>query len=150
MMTEALDLSPGDRVLEIGTGSGYQAAILAELAGEVFTIERHRQLADSARECLTRLGYKNVHVKHGDGTKGWPEEAPFDGIIVTAAGPAVPESLKHQLKIGGRLVIPVGGEWYDQNLIRIIRKSEEGFLEEDLGAVRFVPLIGEEGWSAKD
>jgi len=150
MMTEALELSPGDRVLEIGTGSGYQAAILAELVAEVFTIERHQQLADGARECLARLGYANVHVKLGDGTLGWPEKAPFDGIVVTAAGPAVPESLKHQLKIGGRLVIPVGQEWGDQYLIRVVRKSEEEFLEEDLGPVRFVPLIGEEGWATQD
>lgn len=148
IMTEALDLSPSDRVLEIGTGSGYQAAILAELAAEVFTIERHPQLAETARKCLARLGYDNVHVKEGDGTKGWPEEAPFDGIVVTAAGPVVPESLKHQLKIGGRLVIPVGQETYDQYLVRVIRRTESEFVEENLGAVRFVPLIGEEGWAS--
>ena len=150
MMTEALELSPGDRVLEIGTGSGYQAAILSQLAGEVFTIERHPQLARSARECFTRLGYNNVHVKEGDGTKGWPEEAPFDGIVVTAAGPSVPESLKHQLRVGGRLVIPVGQETFDQSLIRVIRRSEDEFVESNLGGVRFVPLIGEEGWSSAD
>lgn len=146
IMTAALELSPGDRVLEIGTGSGYQAAILSQLAAEVFTIERHPQLAQSARDRLARLGYHNVHVREGDGTRGWLEEAPFDAIVVTAAGPSVPVSLKKQLKVGGRLVIPVGQESYDQSLLRVIRQSEDQFVEENLGGVRFVPLIGEEGW----
>lgn len=146
IMTAALELSPGDRVLEIGTGSGYQAAILSQLAAEVFTIERHPQLAQGARERLARLGYDKVHIQEGDGTRGWPEEAPFDGIVVTAAGPSVPESLKNQLKVGGRLVIPVGEETHDQSLLRVIRRSEDEFAEENLGGVRFVPLIGEEGW----
>lgn len=150
IMTEALELSPDARVLEIGTGSGYQAAILSQLAAEVFTIERHPQLAETARTLLAGLGYDNVRVREGDGTRGWLEEAPFDGIVVTAAGPSVPESLKNQLKVGGRLVIPVGQETSDQSLLRVIRRSQDEFEEENLGGVRFVPLIGEEGWEPGD
>ena len=107
-MTEALALAGGEKVLEIGTGSGYAAAVLAEIAGEVYTVERIGQLAEKAASTLADLGYDNVHVLHGDGTKGWPDHAPYDGIIVAAGGPKIPDSLKEQLKIGGRLVIPVG------------------------------------------
>jgi protein-L-isoaspartate(D-aspartate) O-methyltransferase len=145
-MTEALALQGGERVLEIGTGSGYAAAILAEIAGDVYTIERIGQLAEKAASTLADLGYDNVHVLHGDGTKGWPEHAPYDGIIVAAGGPKIPESLKEQLKIGGRLVIPVGRDPKIQELVRVTRISENEYRREDLADVRFVPLIGHEGW----
>jgi protein-L-isoaspartate(D-aspartate) O-methyltransferase len=146
LMAETLELEPGDRVLEIGTGSGYSAAVLAELAGEVFTIERYADLADRASERLAEAGYDRVHVRCGDGTAGWPEEAPFDAITVAAGGPEVPRSLRNQLAPGGRLVIPVGPSPSIQHLLRVRRREDGGFEEEDLGAVRFVPLIGAEGW----
>jgi protein-L-isoaspartate(D-aspartate) O-methyltransferase len=146
LMSEALELDGQERVLEIGTGSGYSAAVLAEIASEVYTIERHRTLCESARDRLEKLGYRNVQVRCGDGTKGWPEEAPFDAITVTAGGPAVPESLREQLAVGGRLVIPIGAEGV-QRLLLVRRSAEDRFDEEDLGPVRFVPLIGEEGWT---
>ncbi len=146
LMTAALELKPGERVLEVGTGSGYAAAVLAEIAGEVYTIERHKILAESARTRLEDLGYKNIKVLYGDGTLGWPEYAPFDAIIVAAGGPEVPETLKQQLAIGGRLVIPVGSSLRTQKLLRVRRISEDEYQEEDLGSVRFVPLIGAAGW----
>ncbi len=146
LMTAALELKSTDRVLEVGTGSGYAAAVLAEIAAEVHTIERHRILADSARRRLAELGYHNTTVIHGDGTLGCPEHAPFDAIIVAAGGPAVPQTLKDQLAIGGRMVIPVGRTGNAQSLLRVRRISENEYLEEDLGAVRFVPLIGAAGW----
>jgi len=146
LMIAALEVKPGDKVLEVGTGSGYAAAVLAEIADQVYTIERHKILADTARTRLKELGYNNVHVRHGDGTLGWPEQAPFDGIVVAAGGPTVPETLKQQLAIGGRLVIPVGETQNTQTLLRVRRTSENEFIEENLGAVRFVPLIGAEGW----
>jgi protein-L-isoaspartate(D-aspartate) O-methyltransferase len=149
-MTEALALQGGETVLEIGTGSGYAAAILAEIAGDVYTIERIGQLAEKAASTLADLGYDNVHVLHGDGTKGWPEHAPYDGIIVAAGGPKIPESLKQQLKIGGRLVIPVGGDPQIQELVRVTRISDNEYRREDLADVRFVPLIGHEGWTPAD
>jgi protein-L-isoaspartate(D-aspartate) O-methyltransferase len=149
-MTEALDLHGGERVLEIGTGSGYAAAILSRIAGEIYSVERIGQLAEKAASVLSDLGYDNVHVLHGDGTKGWLEHAPYDGIIVAAGGPEVPESLKEQLKIGGRLVIPVGKDKRVQELVRVTRISEDEFKHEDLADVRFVPLIGEEGWAEKE
>jgi len=145
-MTEALALEGGEKVLEIGTGSGYAAAILAEIAADVYTIERIEGLAAMASAVLDDLGYDNVHVRQGDGTLGWPEEAPFDGIVVTAGGPDAPETLKQQLKIGGHLVIPVGRSTWYQELVRISRVSETEFETEGLIPVRFVPLIGEEGW----
>ena len=144
VMTQAMGLRGGERVLEVGTGSGYQAAVLAEIAGEVYTVERHGELADRAKERLLELGYNNVHVSVGDGTLGLPEKAPFDGIIVTAGAPHVPESLKAQLSEGGRLVIPVGGQ-YLQSLLRITREGDD-FQQEDLLGCVFVPLIGEDGW----
>ncbi|HSO22299.1 MAG TPA: protein-L-isoaspartate(D-aspartate) O-methyltransferase [Chondromyces sp.] len=144
-MVDALDLEPGDRVLEIGGGSGYAAAVISQIAGEVFAIERHGELAEAARERLEKLGYSNVHILHGDGTKGWPDEAPFDAIVVAAAGPKVPESLRQQLAVGGRMVIPVGPTRFEQRLVRVTR-TDGGFEEEQLEPVRFVPLIGEEGW----
>ena len=147
LMTEALDLEGGERVLDIGTGSGYAAAVLGCIASEVFSIERVRELADRAARTLAAEGFDNVRVRCGDGTMGWPEHQPFDGIIVAAGAPAVPESLKHQLAVGGHLVIPVGSEHSVQSLERITRLGENEFRTEDLGAVRFVPLIGEQGWS---
>jgi protein-L-isoaspartate(D-aspartate) O-methyltransferase len=149
LMADALELEPGDKVLEIGTGSGYAAAVLGRIVAEVFTIERHETLCASARERFAELGIDNVRVRCGDGTKGWPEEAPFDAIAVTAGGPTVPQSLREQLAIGGRLVIPVGDGGV-QRLMRIWRTGAKDFEEEDFGLVRFVPLIGEEGWRAGD
>jgi protein-L-isoaspartate(D-aspartate) O-methyltransferase len=150
LMIEALDLKGGEKVLEIGTGSGYAAAVLAEIAREVYTVERISQLAEQAAAKLQALGYSNVHVVHGDGTLGWPGAAPYDAIIVAASGPEVPESLKQQLKIGSRLVMPVGANPRAQELVRVARLSETDFETEDLAEVRFVPLIGEEGWPQKD
>jgi protein-L-isoaspartate(D-aspartate) O-methyltransferase len=146
-MAEALMLKGGEKVLEIGAGSGYAAAVLSEIAADVYTVERLGQLADKAAATLADLGYDNVHVLHGDGTRGWPEHAPYDAIVVAAGGPQVPESLKEQLKIGGRLVIPVGADQRSQELVRVIRVSAKEYRSEDIADVRFVPLIGEEGWA---
>ncbi len=146
LMTAALELKPDERVLEVGTGSGYAAAVLSKIAKEVYTIERHKILANTARRRLEELGYKNIQVLIGDGTLGWPEYAPFDAIVVTAGGPNVPEALKQQMAIGGRLVIPVGSALHAQKLIRIRRVGKNEYKEEDLGSVRFVPLIGAAGW----
>lgn len=145
-MVECLGLGGGERVLEIGTGSGYAAAVLAEVAREVYTVERYANLAATARERLARLGYGNVHVLHGDGTRGWPEHAPYDAIVVAAGGPEVPPSLREQLVIGGRLLIPVGPTARTQQLVRITRVAEHRFEQEELMPVAFVPLIGQEGW----
>ena len=150
LMVSALQLQSADRVLEVGTGSGYAAAILAEIAAQVFTVERHKVLADSARSRLAELGYTNTEVLFADGTLGWPSEAPFDAIVVAAGGPQVPDSLKEQLTIGGRLVIPVGDAIHTQRLLRIRRLSETEYQEEDLGAVHFVPLIGLSGWEEEE
>jgi protein-L-isoaspartate(D-aspartate) O-methyltransferase len=144
LMTELLELKGNERVLEIGTGSGYQAAVLAELCQKVFTIERVKTLADKARATLDRLGYKNVAMKVYDGTYGWKEMSPFDAIIVTAAAPDVPDTLVEQLKDGGRLVIPVG-ERYSQLLIKVI-KSPTGVVTKTSIPCVFVPLIGAKGW----
>jgi protein-L-isoaspartate(D-aspartate) O-methyltransferase len=144
LMTEALELKGTEKVLEIGAGSGYQTAILAELAQKVFSIERIRSLAIKARKLLFELGYFNVEIKIFDGTYGWVEEGPFDAIIVTAGGPEIPKPLLDQLAVGGRLVIPVG-DAYVQDLIRL-RKKEDGIHKEDLGGCRFVKLIGKYGW----
>ena len=148
LMTEALQLRPGDRVLEIGTGSGYAAAVLAEIAEKVFTIERYEDLADSARRRLEEAGYGNVEVVCGDGTLGLADEAPFDAIVVAAGGPEVPPSLRDQLAEGGRMVIPIGDQQL-QSLVRITREPDGKFRTEDLGYVRFVPLVGAEGWSER-
>jgi protein-L-isoaspartate(D-aspartate) O-methyltransferase len=145
-MTEALKLTGGERVLEIGTGSGYQAAVLAKLAAKVYTIERLGRLSRRARENLAALGVKNVEHRIGDGTQGWREESPFDAIIVTAAPPRIPEPLREQLAVGGRLVAPVG-ERFHQTLVRITRESESDYKTETLLSVSFVPLIGEHGWN---
>lgn len=148
IMTEALLLTGKEKVLEIGTGSGYQTAILAELAGHVFSVERLASLAANARKILDYLNYYNVAIRVGDGTYGWREEAPFDGIIVTAGAPRIPKILVEQLSIGGRLVIPVGGR-ASQELYRITRLSEDvtDLKKEALGGCRFVDLIGEHGWN---
>ena len=149
-MTEALALRGGEKVLEIGTGSGYAAAILSEIAADVYTVERHGPLAEKAAATLADLGYDNVHVLHADGTRGWPEHAPFDGIIVAAGGPTIPESLKSQLRIGGRLVMPVGPDQRAQELVRVTRIGQSEYRREDLADVRFVPLLGEEGWAPEE
>lgn len=141
LMTEALQLDPGDRVLEVGTGSGYQAAILAAIGVEVFTIESVETLASRARVILDGLGFDNIRYKTGNGRLGWPEEAPFDGIIVTAAPAGLPQALPDQLKRDGRLVIPFGR--FEQTLYRITRR-EDGLQQERLCAVRFVPLTGKD------
>jgi protein-L-isoaspartate(D-aspartate) O-methyltransferase len=149
-MTEALALRGGEKVLEIGTGSGYAAAVLSEIAADVYTVERHGPLAEKAAATLAEIGYDNVHVLHGDGTRGWPAHAPFDAIVVAAGGPTVPESLKEQLKIGGRLVIPVGADQRAQELVRVTRITQNEYRREDLADVRFVPLLGEEGWTPEE
>jgi protein-L-isoaspartate(D-aspartate) O-methyltransferase len=147
LMTEALALAEKDKVLEIGTGSGYQTAILAELAGQVFSIERIALLASTARKSLDYLNYFNVAIRVGDGTYGWREEAPYEGIIVTAGAPKIPYILLEQLSVGGRLVIPVGDR-ISQELFRVTRLSEDAadIKKESLGGCRFVDLIGEHGW----
>lgn len=144
LMTEVLGLRGGERVLEIGTGSGYQTAILAKLCGRVYTIERIAELCDQARGQLARLGIDNVSFRVGDGTLGWPEEAPFDRILVTAGGPTVPVSLKEQLADVGSLVMPVGGR-RGQDLVKVTRRGD-AYSTENHGGCMFVRLIGEEGW----
>jgi protein-L-isoaspartate(D-aspartate) O-methyltransferase len=138
-MTEALGLKGGETVLEVGTGSGYQAAVLAEVAARVYTIEIVAPLAEQAAARLERLGYANVEVRAGDGYRGWPEAAPFDAIILTAAAPRIPEPLKQQLKDGGRLVLPVGEDW--QELV-VVTRHGDGFEEKQVLPVRFVPMTG--------
>ncbi|MEK7841158.1 MAG: protein-L-isoaspartate(D-aspartate) O-methyltransferase, partial [Deltaproteobacteria bacterium] len=142
LMTEVLQLKPSDRVLEIGTGSGYQAAILAEIVKEVYTIEIRKGLAEKAEKRLKDMGYKNVKVKYGDGYFGWEEYTPFDAIIITAAANHIPPSLIKQLKEGGRLIIPLGSTVYSQTLILAIKEKGELNLQE-ITSVRFVPMIGE-------
>lgn len=145
MMTELLCLKGTEKVLEIGTGSGYQTAILCELAKKVYSIERIFSLSNRARRTLYDLGYVNFALRVGDGTKGWPEEAPFDGIIVAAGAPALPQKLCRQLAEGGRLVIPVGGE--DVQILKVITKVGNEFKEVSVSGCRFVKLIGEQGWN---
>jgi protein-L-isoaspartate(D-aspartate) O-methyltransferase len=147
LMTEALSLTGKEKVLEIGTGSGYQTAVLAELASKVFSVERIRSLAIKARKLLLELGYLNTEVKFSDGTVGWLDESPFDAIMVTAGSPEIPQPLIDQLKVGGRMAIPVG-DIYTQDLIRVI-KTEDGIKKEDLGGCRFVKLIGKYGWEVE-
>ena len=149
LMTEALELRPTDRVLEIGTGSGYAAAVLGRIAAQVWTVERHQCLATQATGRLADLGLDNVNVVVGDGTLGWPEAAPYDAIVVTAGGPTIPEALLDQLADGGRLVMPVGADQHDQELERVRRHGAD-LRTEPLGPVRFVPLVGEQGWAADE
>jgi protein-L-isoaspartate(D-aspartate) O-methyltransferase len=144
LMTELLELKETDKVLEIGTGSGYQGAILAELAAQVFTIDRVASLLARAEQILASLGYSNVKTRVGDGTLGWPEAMPFEAIIVTAGAPQVPRPLTEQLALGGRLVIPVGDRW--SQTLTCVRKTPEGLKFEYHGGCRFVRLIGEYGW----
>ena len=146
LMVQAAQLSRSDRVLEIGTGSGYGAAVLATIAAHVDTVERLASLANHARDTLAELGYRNVDVHVADGTLGLPECAPFDAIVTTAASPDIPDGFKAQLSVGGRLIIPVGPQREHQTLIRITRRTESQFDTQDLCSVQFVPLIGAYGW----
>ena len=144
LMTECLGLKGSERVLEIGTGSGYQTAILAEIAADIYSIERYPNLAESAGQRLARLGYTNCHVTAGDGTLGWKEHAPYDGIVVTAGAPKIPEDLIAQLADGGALVIPVGGQW--SQVLTAARKTGSSITLAEICDCVFVPLIGKEGW----
>ena len=144
-MVAAAELEESDKVLEVGAGSGYAAAVISRVAAKVFAIERHAPLTEAARERMRVLGYHNIELKTGDGSGGWPEQAPFDAILVSAGGPRIPDALKNQLTVGGRLVIPVG-PMEDQRLVRLTRTGEGTFEQDDLGAVRFVKLIGAGGW----
>jgi protein-L-isoaspartate(D-aspartate) O-methyltransferase len=146
LMSEALELSPDEQVLEIGTGSGYAAAVLSRMVRRVYTVERHLKLARAAEARFQKLGYNNIQVHVGDGTLGWAEHAPYDGIVATAGGPKVPQPLLDQLKRGGRLVMPVGRTIQLQELVRVRRSRNDGYRQEELGSVRFVPLVGEAGW----
>ncbi len=148
LMAEALELDGGERILEVGTGSGYEAAVLAELCGELYSVERIPALAERATELLESLGYRNVHVRVGDGSLGWSQAAPFLGVVVSAAAPRIPRPLVEQLATGGRLVLPLGEE-ESQTLVRL-RKTGEGLREECLGECRFVKLIGTYGWMGRE
>jgi protein-L-isoaspartate(D-aspartate) O-methyltransferase len=150
LMIEAARIKPGHRVLEVGCGSGYAAAVMGRIAGEVHAIEWHRELAELARGRMESLGYANVHVRQGDGSLGLPEKAPFDAIVVSAGGPEVPKPLLEQLAIGGRLVIPVGADPREQELVVVMRTAEHAYDRFSLGEVRFVPLVGSLGWGSED
>jgi protein-L-isoaspartate(D-aspartate) O-methyltransferase len=150
LMLEAIAPESTDCILEIGTGSGYATAVLAELVAEVYTVERLATLATAARTRLAGLGYRNVHVLEGDGTLGWPEHAPYDGIVVTAGGPDVPAPLLPQLRVGAHLMVPVGSTPRSQELVRITRRAVDEYARESLGPVTFVPLIGKAGWPEPD
>ncbi|MFP4213171.1 MAG: protein-L-isoaspartate(D-aspartate) O-methyltransferase [Desulfohalobiaceae bacterium] len=149
-MTQALRLTGGERVLEVGTGLGYQAAVLASIAKEVYTVERIPQLVQEASSTLQELGYSNVFCRSGDGTLGWPEEAPFEAIMVTASGPSVPDALREQLAQGGRLVMPVGKYRLGQYITRLTKGQSGSLQEEKLLDVAFVPLIGAQGWEDRE
>lgn len=149
LMAQSLELKASDNVLEIGTGSGYSAAILSRIAAQVYTIERHDILAKSAKERFQNQGYDNINVRVGDGTLGWAEKAPFQAILVTAGGPVIPDSLIGQLAVGGRLVMPVGDK-EEQKLLRVKKTASSELIKENLGLVRFVPLIGTEGWGQRN
>jgi protein-L-isoaspartate(D-aspartate) O-methyltransferase len=146
LMLEAAELRPSDKVLEVGAGSGYTAALMSRMAERVYAIERQEPLIAPARARFHELGYDNIELRGGDGTRGWPEAAPFDAIIVSAAGPHIPEALEEQLAPGARLIIPVG-ESEKQELLKLTRTGESEYEEEKLGGVRFVPLIGDHGWA---
>ena len=147
LMILAAAIGAGDKVLEVGAGSGYAAAVISRIADKVIGIERHHELVDTARERLRRLGYANVEIVEGDGTLGWPDEAPYDAVLAAASGSHVPESLIAQLVPGGRLIIPLGEPGWAQELVKVTRLTDGSLKRENLGGVRFVPLIGEEGWS---
>jgi protein-L-isoaspartate(D-aspartate) O-methyltransferase len=146
LMIAAAGVAPGSHVLEVGAGSGYAGAILSRIAGTVIAIERHGVLADLAAARMAALGYINVRIVTGDGSVGWPDDAPYDAILAAASGRHVPETLKRQLKVGGCLVMPIGAPGAMQNLVKVVRQGDEAWAQENLGPVRFVPLIGEEGW----
>jgi len=146
LMIQAATIKPGDTVLEVGSGSGYAAAVISRIAAKVVGIERQHDLAEVSRERLARLGFDNVEIVEGDGTKGWPARAPYDAILAAASGSHVPQSLLGQLKTGGMLVMPLGGPGSVQRLVRVSKSADGSLSNEDLGAVRFVPLIGEQGW----
>ncbi len=146
--TQLLKVNPGDKILEIGTGSGYQAAILCEMGADVYSVERHEELYLKAREILQSLGYR-IRIKWGDGTLGWSAYAPYDGIVVTAGAPVIPQELIRQLNIEGRLVVPVGDN-EKQLMTRITRISEDAYEEEHFNHFKFVPLIGEKGWKYEE
>ncbi|HET7606853.1 MAG TPA: protein-L-isoaspartate(D-aspartate) O-methyltransferase [Sphingomicrobium sp.] len=146
LMIEAAGIEPGDTVLEVGAGSGYAAAVISRIARKVIGIERQHDLVDVARERLQRLGYHNVAIVEGDGTKGCPDEAPFDAILAAASGSHVPKALLDQLAEGGRIVMPLGSPGWVQELVRVTKRADGTLDRENLGGVRFVPLIGEEGW----
>ncbi len=148
LMIDAARVVAGDRVLEVGAGSGYAAAVMSRVAGEVIAIERKPELVAIARERMERLGYGNVEIVEGDGTRGWPDGAPFDAILAAASGSHVPQPLVDQLAPAGRLVMPVGGALWVQQLVKVTKQADGSLETEDLGGVRFVPLIGEEGWDA--
>jgi len=147
MMIEAAAIGPEDKVLEIGAGSGYAAAVISRVARQVIAIERHSELAEAAALRLARLGYHNVRIVEGDGTRGWPAEAPFDAILAAASGSHVPQALVDQLAPGGRIVMPLGDPGAVQTLVRVTKAADGRLRQSELGQVRFVPLIGEEGWS---
>ncbi len=147
LMIEAARIAPGDRVLEVGAGSGYAAAVISRVAQQVTAIERKPELVAEARERLERLGYSNVTIVEGDGTRGWPGGAPYDAILAAASGSHIPQPLIDQLAPGGRLVMPVGGRAWIQQLVKLTKLADGRTEQENLGEVRFVPLIGEEGWS---
>jgi len=146
LMIQAAAIKRGDTVLEVGSGSGYAAAVISRIAAKVVGIERQHDLAEVSRERLARLGFDNVEIVEGDGTKGWPARAPYDAILAAASGSHVPQSLLGQLKTGGMLVMPLGGPGSVQRLVRVSKSADGSLSNEDLGAVRFVPLIGEDGW----
>lgn len=146
LMMRTLRLQPDDCVLEVGSGSGYATALLSRIVREVHGVERHEELVIYARERLEKLGYDNAHIHHGDGTMGWPSAAPYDAIMVSASGPEVPPALRQQLAIDGRLVMPIGAASDLQSLLLVQRTGPDSYQHNDLGGVRFVPLIGEQGW----
>jgi protein-L-isoaspartate(D-aspartate) O-methyltransferase len=146
LMIQAAAIGPGDKVLEVGAGSGYAAAVISRIAERVVAIERHGELVQIARERMARLGYDNVRIIQGDGTRGCADEAPFDAILAAASGSHVPKPLVDQLAPGGRLVMPVGDPGFVQELVKVTKRPDGTTTQENLGGVRFVPLIGEEGW----
>jgi len=146
LMIQAAGIKPGDGVLEVGAGSGYAAAVISRIAGKVIGIERQHELVEVARERLQRLGYYNVEIVEGDGTKGWRDGAPYDAILAAASGSHVPRPLVEQLAPGGRIVMPVGDPGWVQQLVKVTKNDDGTLVQQDLGGVRFVPLIGEEGW----
>ena len=144
---QAAEIKPGNKVLEVGAGSGYAAAVISRIAGKVIGMERHHDLVDVARDRLKRLGYDNVEIVEGDGTRGCPDEAPFDAIVAAASGSHVPKAFLEQLADGGRIVMPVGEPGWVQELVKVTKQDDGTLMQQKLGGVRFVPLIGEEGWS---